>query len=134
MSNVKRRASYDKNNDKRRRERKEFKNIESYMCKDYKYKDRLAGFTDFDLSKEIIKELIKDGCTYCGEEPTKIRMTLDRIDNSKGHIRSNVLPACYRCNVMRGTMPYNAWLELVPAIRAVREKGLFENWDGRKVL
>src|ERR1041385_3112550 len=127
-------ARYEKHNARRREDRKQFRNIEAYMCKDYKYKDKKAGFAGFDLTKEIIKELIKDGCDYCGESPTKIRMTLDRIDNTKGHISSNVIPACYRCNVMRGTMPYKAWLELVPTIRSVREKGLFDDWNGRNLV
>jgi hypothetical protein len=38
-------------------------------------------------------------CTYCGE--TIQPRGLDRIDNSKGHLRDNVLPCCATCNVTR---------------------------------
>jgi hypothetical protein len=55
-------------------------------------------------------------------------MTLDRIDNSIGHLMSNVNPCCYRCNYIRANMPYAAWLSIVPAIRATFELGLFAAW------
>ncbi len=55
-------------------------------------------------------------------------MTLDRIDNGFGHTKSNVVPACYRCNLIRGSMPYNAWLNIVDAIRQTYELGLFGDW------
>lgn len=58
-------------------------------------------------------------------------MSLDRIDNSKGHIQANVVPACIRCNYLRGSMPHEAWLNLVPTIRETRIKGLFGTWTGR---
>lgn len=85
---------------------------------------------DMDLTVEFIQSLIKDGCSYCGN--SEIRMTLDRINNQVGHIQTNVVPACIRCNYIRGEMPYEAWLALVPAIKEATEKGLFGEWDGRR--
>ena len=82
-----------------------------------------------DLSKEEIETLIANGCSYCGE--TQLRMTLDRIDNSKGHILSNVVPACIRCNYARRDMPYEAWLCLVEGMKRARELSLFGGWTGR---
>lgn len=58
-------------------------------------------------------------------------MTLDRIDNERGHVRDNVHPACYRCNVLRGNMPYHAWTIIAPAVRKAQEAGLFRNWEWR---
>lgn len=82
-----------------------------------------------DLTKQEIEQLIVRGCDYCGEK--SLRMTLDRIDNSKGHTRENVVPACIRCNYARRNMPYEAWLCLVGGMRQAREKGLFKDWTGR---
>lgn len=38
-------------------------------------------------------------CTYCGD--TQEEIGCDRIDNSKGHTKDNVVPACKTCNVSR---------------------------------
>jgi len=63
-------------------------------------------------------------------------MTLDRINNEKGHTADNVIPACYRCNLIRRDMPYDAWMHVAPSIRSAREAGLFRDWIGgiRKVI
>lgn len=82
-----------------------------------------------DLDQNFIQETIKNGCSYCGE--TELRMTLDRIDNDLGHLKSNVIPACIRCNYTRKDMPYEAWLIVAPGMRAAREAGMFNEWTGR---
>jgi hypothetical protein len=58
-------------------------------------------------------------------------MTLDRIDNDKGHTEDNVVPACIRCNYTRRSMPYEAWLVVAKGMREARERGLFGEWTGR---
>jgi hypothetical protein len=90
--------------------------------------DRLKGF-DNNMTVDFIRDLINRDCIYCGE--TKLRMTLDRIDNTKGYVVGNVNPSCIRCNYTRGSMPYAAWLHLVPGMRSAREAGVFEAWTGR---
>jgi len=91
--------------------------------------DRKKGFPDSDLTVEIIAKLLYGGCRYCGE--TDLRMTLDRIDTSQGHSVANVVPACLRCNYHRGSMPYEAWLHIAPAVRSARELGLFGTWRSK---
>jgi hypothetical protein len=80
-----------------------------------------------DLTREIIEKLISVPCQYCGEN--ELRMTLDRMDNERGHSQDNVVPACIRCNNIRRNMPYETWLFLVPHIREARERGLFKGWN-----
>jgi len=82
-----------------------------------------------DLDREFIQDSIANGCSYCGE--TELRMTLDRIDNEQGHLKSNVVPACIRCNLTRGNMPYQAWLVVSKGMQVARETGLFGGWVGR---
>jgi hypothetical protein len=89
--------------------------------------DRRRNFRN-NLTKEFIKDLISRGCSYCGE--TKIRMTLDRINNKKGHTRKNVREACIRCNFMRRDMPYAAWICIAPFVERARKRGLFSGWIG----
>lgn len=85
---------------------------------------------DNDLTLSFVKKMLEPHeCMYCGE--TEIKMTLDRIDNSVGHLQDNVNPACIRCNGIRSNMPYEAWIELAPRIREIREKGMLDGWIGR---
>lgn len=83
-----------------------------------------------DLDVKFILAQISNPCFYCGDNLIT-NMTLDRIDNSKGHTKGNVVPACYRCNVTRGIMPYNAWLVVCEGMRKANALGLFGDWDGR---
>ena len=103
-------------------------NPSRFILEDSRRSDKKKGFAN-DLTKIFIDQLIIGGCRYCGE--TKLRMTLDRIDNSVGHLQSNVVPACIRCNLARGAMPYLAWLHLVPYVREANERGLFGTWNGK---
>jgi hypothetical protein len=81
-----------------------------------------------ELDREFVAELINNPCSYCGD--SDLRKTVDRIDNSLGHLRSNVVCACERCNYVRRNMPYDAWLVLAVAMREARERGLFGTWTG----
>lgn len=84
---------------------------------------------EYNLTVELIREIIKNPCSYC--EENELQMTLDRIDNSIGHIESNVVPACIRCNLIRRAMPYEAWICLLPGLREARKRKLFNEWIGR---
>ncbi len=55
-------------------------------------------------------------------------MTLDRKDNTLGHVMSNVVPSCYRCNMFRRDMPYEAWLIMAITMREVADRGLLGDW------
>ena len=90
--------------------------------------DRKKG-RENDLDAEFVKAAISEPCSYCGDDDCK--KTLDRKDNSIGHVKSNVVVSCERCNLVRANMPYAAWLELCDGMRAAREKGLFGDWHGK---
>jgi hypothetical protein len=115
-------------NERNKLQRKDPLYTHKFILKDSKDSDRKSGFKN-DLTKKFVQEAIKDGCSYCGE--SSIRMTLDRVDNSIGHTVTNVVSCCIRCNYVRRDMPHGAWLLVIPAMRAAREKGLFEGWDNR---
>jgi hypothetical protein len=99
--------------------------VERWILEDSRGSDKKYN-RDNDLTKEFIEKEISNGCSYCGEN--SLRMTLDRIDNSLGHLQSNVVPACIRCNYARRDMPHEAWLCLVPGLIKARELGLFGDW------
>jgi len=113
---------------RRRASRARGEDPDKWILYDSRKSDRKRG-RENDLDREFIATQIEKGCVYCGE--TSIRMTLDRIDNEKGHVRLNVVPACLRCNYVRGNMPHSAWLVVAKGMRAAREAGLFGGWTGR---
>ena len=100
----------------------------NHIVKDSRGSDNKFGRSN-DLDCDWVRQKISGGCTYCGE--TELRMTLDRIDNSQGHLKTNVVSACIRCNYMRRDMPYEAWLLLVDSIKTARLAGAFGGWTGR---
>lgn len=110
-------------------QRKALHNVDKWIYEDSRGSDRKKGLRDqFDLTREFIREIIADGCRYCGE--SDIRIGLDRIDNARGHSKDNVIPCCMRCNYIRRHMPFEAWMKIVPAIRNARECGAFGDWVG----
>jgi hypothetical protein len=100
--------------------------LDRWICKDAKLTDKRKGLEN-DIDREFVALMISRPCSYCGG--STIRMTLDRIDNARGHTKDNVVPACIRCNYIRRDMPYAAWLLFAPTLRIIREAGLFGDWD-----
>lgn len=107
-------------------------NVPAIVMRTARHSDKVHGRSGFDLDVEFVQQLLARGCVYCGGH--SLRMTLDRIDNAMAHTKANVNPSCVRCNHIRGSMPYAAWLALVPAIKSAHEAGLFGDWwsDTRK--
>lgn len=70
----------------------------SKMLSSYRLKDKKKGREnniDFNWAFEIISN---SKCFYCGDTEN---IGFDRIDNSKGHTKDNVVPCCYICNTVR---------------------------------
>jgi hypothetical protein len=101
-----------------------------WLYKDCKREDKIRGFEN-NLDIPLIKLLVSLPCHYCGEE--KLQKSLDRIDNNKGHTKINVINCCFRCNLIRGSMPFDAWWRIVPAIKSARMDGLFDSWNHKRI-
>jgi len=68
---------------------------------DYKYldkKNKYEGMCDYTYD-ELLYILSTNTCYYCESAD---QLGLDRIDNSKGHLKENTIVACYTCNTIRG--------------------------------
>lgn len=68
---------------------------------DYKYMDKRDNrpiICDYTY-EELLHILSTNRCTYCGSTDT---LTLDRINNTKGHTKDNTVVSCYVCNTIRG--------------------------------
>lgn len=93
----------------------------------YHKSDRRKG-RECDLSLDFVRSELAKPCTYCGDAEGFI--CLDRLNSELGHLMTNVVPACERCNLIKKDMPQLAWEKIAPSVRIARESGLFGDWVG----
>jgi hypothetical protein len=66
---------------------------------------------DYNIDKEHIEDLLKNQDYKCNNCKIKVKMewedafdpiqfSINRLDNSKGHIKGNVEITCYKCNLL----------------------------------
>lgn len=91
----------------------------------YKRHDKVHGVIN-DIDYEYVKEQLNNPCYYC--ESTDIMIGLDRKNSSLGHTKENCVPCCYRCNLFKSNIPYEAWMHIVEKVREAVKLGLFLDW------
>lgn len=82
---------------------------------------------DYDTCYEMCS---KGQCHYCGRPPQLTSygvyaFGIDRVDNTKGYIKGNVVPCCGRCNVMKRDDTEQEFLDNI--LRIARHRGLTLN-------
>lgn len=70
--------------------------IANYRKEDIKYNRETP---DFD-TKWMVENILSKPCHYCGETDWH-KLGCDRIDNSIGHIKLNIVPSCLHCNMTK---------------------------------
>lgn len=97
----------------------------SKMISSYRHKDMLKGYsTDIDTSF-MLNHIFGKPCSYCG---TIENVGCDRLDNSKGHTKKNIVPACRDCNTIRNNI--FSFEEMVKIGAFIRD----EIYEKRKLL
>ena len=76
---------------------------------DYKRKAKTRNLV-FELSDDEFLELVMQPCHYCGYNDSVIGV--DRKDSTKGYIKSNVLPCCEQCNLMKHESEYKDFIAI----------------------
>jgi len=87
-------------------------NRSRWLLKDSRQSDKRHG-RENDLDLKFVQTMLSRPCLYCGAGAPLAKMTLDRRDNSKGHLKSNVNSSCVRCNWARGRKPLEVWMRIV---------------------
>lgn len=73
----------------------------------------------FALTEEEFHKIVEQNCSYCGCPPETIRKKgdgnyihngVDRVDNSKDYIITNVVPCCGTCNIMKKKLSVEKFL------------------------
>ncbi len=78
----------------------------SFRFNKYAQSAKKRGYI-FIISKEEFESIINQPCFYC----KKIKSDgIDRKDNSIGYEIKNCLPCCYECNMMKGKLNFNDFL------------------------
>lgn len=87
------------------------------LVNSYKTADREKGRGEVDFDRNwLIENIFSSKCIYCGESDWT-KLGCDRIDNSKPHIKCNVVPCCEKCNKERRLQPHIYFL--------LKKKGYF---------
>lgn len=93
----------------------------------YKYRSKQRGI-EFTLSKEQFIRVCQNSCHYCGASPTADdsdhnRLNgkwkhngLDRIDNTKGYLLSNIQACCFSCNKLKSNRDEKDFLSKIAQI------------------
>jgi len=63
---------------------------------------------EIDLSEEDMLSILTSNCHYCG---TSELIGMDRVDSKIGYLKSNVVPCCSKCNVMKMDLDVDDWFE-----------------------
>lgn len=98
------------------------------VIRDYKKKAIDRGY-QFDLTIDETEKLLLGKCVYCGAEPANQRAArvegyefvyngIDRIDNTKGYVKGNVVSCCRWCNIAKRERTVDAFKTWVLATAA----------------
>lgn len=80
---------------------------------------------EFQITIDEVIEITSKNCHYCGVEPqTVMKMGLqsyihngiDRIDNSIGYVKDNVVPCCSMCNYSKKENDLDTWKKWIERV------------------
>lgn len=82
---------------------------------------------EFNIPVEEFNKIIKLNCFYCNRKPSNQSDFLDngeylkysgidRVNNKKGYIASNIVPCCSVCNISKSRLSQKEWIEWIYAI------------------
>lgn len=73
----------------------------------------------FELNLEEFIAIVSNPCNYC-EYYSKVEVIgIDRVDSSLGYIKSNIVPCCQKCNMMKGELTLNEFKEHVNKLSVI---------------
>lgn len=90
----------------------------SKMISSYRFRDKRKN-VDCDLDIDwVMDNIFNKSCYYCGDDEN---IGCDRIDNTSGHSKDNVLPCCYGCNIIRSNnFSVDEMLQIAEVIKVIK--------------
>ena len=105
------------------------------MLNDYKSGAKSRNLV-FELTNDEFYSLITKSCKYCGQEPElrifrkgltgecKAKVNgIDRVNSNIGYIKSNCVPCCTKCNLMKSNYTSDDFLTHISKIYHYNVKG-----------
>lgn len=88
---------------------------------------------EFTITQKEAFGFFQSVCHYCGCPPANIAKSnteygkcfysgLDRIDSTQGYVKGNIVPCCWNCNRMKGSLSYDAFFSHIKKILQRRER------------
>ena len=71
------------------------------------------GFV-FDLQESDFEVLHELACNYCGDNATGY----DRVNSKLGYLKTNIVPACSSCNMMKNAVNVNDFISKIKQIHS----------------
>lgn len=82
------------------------------------------------LTAPQYRQLLADGrCYYCGVRLSSRGVRLDRVDNDRGYVLNNVVPCCGKCNLFKGGLSEDEFLERIQTIAIHRNLLDWKRWE-----
>lgn len=80
---------------------------------------------EINLDISELEELISNSCHYCGGNLNEHGSGLDRMDNSKGYIKGNVVPCCKDCNTLKSNkFTYSEMMKISKVLKVINKDRL----------
>ena len=86
-------------------------------CSSYRYEANIRNIK-FEISLENFKEITTKPCYICGYDGI---VGIDRKDNNANYTKENSYPCCKICNLMKGDIEYNIFIEKAKTVHKHQE-------------
>lgn len=105
------------------------KNVDNYVPKDL-FEQKINSYKDgakkrnlpFTLTDIECLKLFSKKCYYCGFINQEHGIGIDRANNTKGYIKSNCVPCCTLCNIMKRDNDLMTFIKICQHIATVNNK------------
>ncbi len=105
------------------------KNVDNYKQKDL-FEEKICAYKtraitrnlEFTLSESECYKLFSKKCYYCGYINQELGVGIDRSNNNKGYIKSNCVPCCFQCNVMKKDHDLTKFIKICQHIATINNK------------
>ena len=98
----------------------------NYLFQKYQKRAMERGL-EWNITKDQFNRLTQENCFYCNDGPnttTQIKggygsytyNGIDRLDNDKGYVKSNVVTCCSVCNFLKGSFDIELFLSKIKQI------------------
>lgn len=95
---------------------------------------------DFDLNLDDLLKFVKiDKCTYCENtiywnSKNSNRYNLDRMDNSKGYTKDNLVVCCWNCNNTKSNrFTHSEFIKFKPVLINIMKERRVEQWISKNI-